>query len=64
MAEFSTPDLADEAPEVQAIGLGFNSYGGQRKFFGQAVTIKCHEDNSLPSTLGSSKCSCGNISKY
>lgn len=47
MAVFSTPDLADEAPEVQAIGLPLQNYGQRSHFSGQAVTIKCHEDNSL-----------------
>lgn len=47
MATFSTPDLADEAPQVQAIGLQFQNYGQNARFCGQAVTIKCHEDNSL-----------------
>jgi regulator of ribonuclease activity A len=43
----STPDLSDEAPEVCAIELQFNNYGAIKQFSGQAVTIKCHEDNSL-----------------
>lgn len=47
MASFSTPDLSDEAPEVQALQLQFANYGRHKQFSGQAVTIKCHEDNSL-----------------
>jgi len=47
MAVFSTPDLADEAPDVQAICLPFQNYGQVPQFSGAAVTIKCHEDNSL-----------------
>ncbi|MFK7974959.1 MAG: ribonuclease E activity regulator RraA [Halioglobus sp.] len=47
MALFSTPDLADDAPDVQAICLPFNNYGQVLQFSGPAVTIKCHEDNSL-----------------
>jgi regulator of ribonuclease activity A len=47
MATFSTPDLADEAPASMAIELQFNNYGGLSHFAGPAVTIKCHEDNSL-----------------
>lgn len=47
MPQFSTPDLCDEAPDVQAIQLQFRNYGRSQKFCGQAVTIKCHEDNSL-----------------
>lgn len=47
MSDFSTPDLSDQAPEARAIELPFGNYGGRRRFAGQAVTIKCHEDNSL-----------------
>lgn len=43
----STPDLSDAAPEALAIELPFISFGQVRQFGGQAVTIKCHEDNSL-----------------
>jgi regulator of ribonuclease activity A len=47
MTTISTPDLADAAPEVGAIELPFVNFGQVRQFGGQAVTIKCHEDNSL-----------------
>lgn len=47
MTTFSTPDLSDEAPEALAIDLQFGNYGSVRQFSGAAVTIKCHEDNSL-----------------
>lgn len=47
MTGFSTPDLSDEAPDVQAICLPFFNFGQITEFSGQAVTIKCHEDNSL-----------------
>lgn len=47
MQDFSTPDLSDDAPEARAIELPFVNYGQIRRFFGRAVTIKCHEDNSL-----------------
>ncbi len=47
MSDFSTPDLSDRAPEARAIELPFRNYGGRRRFGGRAVTIKCHEDNSL-----------------
>ena len=47
MDAFSTPDLTDAAPASRAIELQFNSYGGVTRFAGPAVTIKCHEDNSL-----------------
>ena len=47
MTPFSTPDLTDAHPDVLAIELQFTSFGFLKKFCGQAVTIKCHEDNSL-----------------
>lgn len=47
MTVFSTPDLSDDAPEARAIELPFFNYGGEKVFAGRAVTIKCHEDNSL-----------------
>ena len=47
MSDFSTPDLSDEAPDARAIELPLRNYGGHQRFCGRAVTIKCHEDNSL-----------------
>lgn len=47
MTTISTPDLSDAAPEVGAIELSFANFGQITQFGGQAVTIKCHEDNSL-----------------
>jgi regulator of ribonuclease activity A len=47
MPAISTPDLTDAHGEASAIELQFASYGGIRQFGGRAVTIKCHEDNSL-----------------
>ena len=47
MTEISTPDLSDEFPEVRALELPFSNYGGNLRFGGPVVTIKCHEDNSL-----------------
>lgn len=47
MQDFSTPDLSDEAPAARAIELPFANYGQVPRFSGPAVTIKCHEDNSL-----------------
>jgi len=47
MTKISTPDLSDTAPDCAALELQFSSYGGVRQFGGRAVTIKCHEDNSL-----------------
>jgi regulator of ribonuclease activity A len=47
MTTISTPDLADAHPEVSAIELQLFNFGSITQFCGQAVTIKCHEDNSL-----------------
>jgi len=47
MTTISTPDLSDAAPEVEVIELPLRNYGQIRQFGGQAVTIRCHEDNSL-----------------
>ena len=47
MSVISTPDLSDEAPEVRALELPFYNFGAIEQFGGRAVTIKCHEDNSL-----------------
>lgn len=47
MTTFSTPDLSDSAPQARAIELTFGNYGAVKVFSGPAVTIKCHEDNSL-----------------
>ena len=45
---FTVPDLCDDFPsEIQALEPLFNAYGGNRKFRGEIVTIKCFEDNSL-----------------
>jgi len=47
MAVISTPDLSDDHPEVRALELPLQNYGGIKVFGGEVVTIKCHEDNSL-----------------
>ena len=47
MNKISTPDLSDAHRQVQAIELQFLNFGGRGQFSGEAVTIKCHEDNSL-----------------
>ena len=47
MTAISTPDLTDEYPEARAIELQFTNFGAVKQFGGPAVTIKCHEDNSL-----------------
>ncbi len=51
MSRISTPDLTDDNPDARAIELQFNNYGAVRQFAGVAVTIKCHEDNSLVKAL-------------
>lgn len=49
---WSTPDLADAHPDsVSALQLCFNNYGANSRFCGPAVTVKCHEDNSLVKAL-------------
>lgn len=46
-AVFSTPDLCDQYPErVRVLEALFRSYGGQPRFCGEVVTVKCFEDNS------------------
>ncbi|KEQ12217.1 ribonuclease E activity regulator RraA [Endozoicomonas numazuensis] len=48
MTQFTTPDLCDEFPEqVSVVEPGFRSFGGLDAFYGQVVTLKCFEDNSL-----------------
>jgi len=43
-----TPDLCDEYPEqVRVMEPLFRTYGRKRQFYGQVVTVKCFEDNSL-----------------
>ncbi|HEY9134803.1 MAG TPA: ribonuclease E activity regulator RraA [Pseudomonadales bacterium] len=45
---FVTPDLCDDNPElVRVVEPVFNNYGGRRAFYGEIVTVKCHEDNSV-----------------
>ncbi|NND83155.1 MAG: ribonuclease E activity regulator RraA [Gammaproteobacteria bacterium] len=50
--KFSTPDLCDEFEnQVRILEPLFRSYGGRTNFHGQAVTIKCFEDNSVVKKL-------------
>lgn len=43
----STPDLCDAHPDdVRVVVEQFRTFGGREAFFGQAVTVHCHEDNS------------------
>jgi regulator of ribonuclease activity A len=45
---FNTSDLCDQFPErVRVATPLFRHFGARRKFAGQIVTIKCHEDNVL-----------------
>ena len=50
-APFSTPDLADDNPEVRALELDWRHFGAHDCFGGQVVTVKCHEDNSCVKQL-------------
>ena len=42
----TTPDLCDQFPDVQVAEPVFRSFGGQLRFAGPAVTVKCLNDNS------------------
>uniref|UniRef100_UPI00351BCD10 ribonuclease E activity regulator RraA n=1 Tax=Endozoicomonas sp. Mp262 TaxID=2919499 RepID=UPI00351BCD10 len=45
---FTTPDLCDEYPyDISVVEPGFKNFGGMDRFYGEIVTIKCFEDNSL-----------------
>ncbi len=46
------PDLCDLFPErVNVFECQFNHYGQHQLFYGQAVTVKCFEDNSVVKKL-------------
>lgn len=48
MADWCTPDLCDDNPDVtQALNPMLKTFGGNASFYGEIVTVKCHEDNSL-----------------
>ena len=52
MSSPSTPDLCDQHNDkVRVLDPIFNNYGGRQRFSGQAVTIKCFEDNSVVKKL-------------
>jgi len=52
MMSISTPDLCDEfAQQLKVLDSVFVNYGGVRSFYGEVVTIKCFEDNSLVKKL-------------
>lgn len=49
---FFTADLCDEFCEkVEVLGPNFKSYGGNKKFKGEVVTIKLHKNNKDLATL-------------
>lgn len=50
-AGFTTPDLADAAPDARALLLPWQDFGALRCFAGRAVTVKCFEDNSVLKAL-------------
>ncbi len=44
----ATADLIDAHGEsVQSCETQFRQYGGRERFYGEIVTVKCHEDNAL-----------------
>ncbi len=49
MADFKTADLLDnhEDKPLQVVQPGLHNFGGRNKFYGEIVTLKIHEDNSL-----------------
>ena len=48
----STPDIADAYPEhIAALELPLLNYGAISQFSGEALTVKCFEDNSLVKAL-------------
>jgi regulator of ribonuclease activity A len=51
---FTTPDVCDDfLDQLQVLEPLFTEFGGKEKFYGEIVTIKCFEDNSLvKQTLG------------
>lgn len=47
MNDFTTPDLFDDfRHKIDVAESGLVHFGGKLKFFGQAVTVTCPEDNS------------------
>lgn len=51
---FTVPDICDDfLRELQILEPLFTAYGASEKFYGEIVTIKCFEDNSVvKQTLG------------
>ena len=48
---FSTPDLSDENPDVQALAPILQNLGGKKVFWGKIETLKCPDDNSYVKEL-------------
>ena len=47
-----TPDLCDDNEgKVEALEMQFQHFGLHQSFYGQVVTVKCFEDNSLVKAL-------------
>ena len=45
---YSVPDICDDfIGEISVLDPLFSDFGGNRRFSGEVVTIKCFEDNSL-----------------
>ena len=44
---FSTPDLSDANPEVQALSPILKNLGGRKIFWGKIETLQCPDDNSF-----------------
>ena len=43
---FFTADLCDNfSDKTEVLGAGFNSYGGNRKFKGEVITVKLDKNN-------------------
>jgi len=57
MSNISTPDFCDAYEDqiasgnVRVLDAIFRNYGGRDSFFGEAITIKCFEDNSVVKQL-------------
>ena len=52
MQTISTPDLCDaNEGQIRVLDSIFQNYGGISSFYGEAVTIKCFEDNSVVKEL-------------
>lgn len=48
----TTPDICDQfSDQVHVLDPVFQNYGAHSAFFGEAVTIKCFEDNSVVKSL-------------